>query len=47
MLTCPRIRTRVKQIQIGGRLVASEDMDRLLVQRLIQPTSLSDPVVKK
>ena len=32
---------------VRGRQVASKDMDRLAVQRLIQPTFLSNPVVKK
>jgi hypothetical protein len=32
---------------VRGRQLASKDMDRLVVQRLIQPTFLSNPVVKK
>lgn len=32
---------------VRGRQVGSKDTDRLVVQRLIQPTFLSNPVVKK
>jgi len=32
---------------VRGRQGASKDMDPLVVQRLIQPTFLSNPVVKK
>ena len=32
---------------VRGRQVAPKDMDRFVVQRLIEPTFLSNPVVKK
>jgi hypothetical protein len=34
-------------LPFASRQAASKDMDRLVVQRLIQPTFLSNPVVKK
>jgi hypothetical protein len=40
-----RLRSSILPVAVGT--VASKDMDRLVVQRLIQPTFLSNPVVKK